>query len=337
MQDAILSIEDARFYEHGALDLKGTLRALVNNASEGQTQGGSSITQQLVKLTLVSQATTKKQRLAAIKKSTARKIRELKLAIQYEETHTKKEILERYLNLAYFGDSAYGISAASYHYFSVSPAKLNVRQAATLAGLVKNPVEFDPRVYPEKALARRNTVLAVMARLGKIPRPTPSATRPHRWASRSPSSPTAASPPSPSSPATTCAATCSRPQPSVATVEERQRALERGGLTIKSNIDVRMQKAINKAVSSTVAPKDKAIGAMALLEPGTGKVKGLAQSQADGPRQEEGPVVHRLHRAPRLRRLRRLPGRLDVQDVHRRRSAQARHRRRPDLQRHRPR
>jgi len=288
MQDAILSIEDARFYEHGALDLKGTLRALVNNASEGQTQGGSSITQQLVKLTLVSQATTKKQQLAAIKKSTARKIRELKLAIQYEETHTKKEILERYLNLAYFGDSAYGISAASYHYFSVSPAKLNVRQAATLAGLVKNPVQFDPRVYPEKALARRNTVLAVMARLGKISeadakryQAAPLGLKVTKFPNGCVSTVAEFS----------CAYIQSYLLRSTAlgpTVADRQRALERGGLTIKSNIDVRMQKAINKAVTSTVAAKDKALGAMALLEPGTGKVKGLAQSKPMGRNKKKG-------------------------------------------------
>ncbi|MEJ7636266.1 transglycosylase domain-containing protein [Aeromicrobium sp.] len=289
MQNAILSIEDARFYDHGALDLKGTLRALVNNASQGQTQGGSSITQQLVKLTLVSQATTKKQRLAAIKKSTARKIRELKLAIEYEEDHTKKEILERYLNLAYFGDSAYGISAASYHYFSVSPAKLNVRQAATLAGLVKNPVEYDPGVYPEKALARRNTVLAVMARLGKI---TEADAKRHKAAplglkiTKFPNG---------------CVSTVAEfscdyvrryllTQGALgATVEERQRALERGGLTIKANIDVRMQKAANKAVQDTVKAKDSgAIGAIAMVEPGTGKVRSLAQSRPMGGNKKKG-------------------------------------------------
>jgi membrane peptidoglycan carboxypeptidase len=288
MQDAILSIEDSRFYEHGALDLKGTLRALVNNASEGQTQGGSSITQQLVKLTLVSQATTKKQRLAAIKKSTARKIRELKLAIEYEEQHTKKQILERYLNLAYFGDSAYGISAASYHYFSVSPAKLNARQAATLAGLVKNPVEFDPSVYPEKALARRNTVLAVMAKLGKI-----SEADAKRYQAASLGLKITKFP-------NGCVSTVAEfscdyvrryllKSPALGpTLADRQRALERGGLTIKSNIDVRMQKAINKAVAATVSPKDKALGAMALLEPGTGKVKGLAQSKPMGRSRKKG-------------------------------------------------
>ena len=168
MQEAIVSIEDNRFYEHGALDLKGTLRALVNNASDGQTQGGSTITQQLVKLSLVQQATTREQIKAATEKSTARKVRELKLAIKYEEEHSKNDILERYLNIAYFGDSAYGINAAAYHYFSVPPEKLSVKQAATLAGLVKNPEQFNPRIYPERALQRRNTVIQVMATQGKI-------------------------------------------------------------------------------------------------------------------------------------------------------------------------
>ena len=226
---------------------------------------------------------------AAIKKSTARKIRELKLAIKYEETHTKKEILERYLNLAYFGDSAYGISAAAYHYFSVSPEKLNVRQAATLAGLVKNPVEFDPRVYPEKALARRNTVLAVMERLGKI---SPADAKRFQAAplglkiTKFPNG---------------CVSTVAEfscdyvrryllTQSALgATVEERQRALERGGLTIKSNINVRMQKAANKAVKDTVAATDSgAIGAMAMVEPGTGKVRSLAQSRPMGRDKKKG-------------------------------------------------
>ena len=116
----------------------------------------------------MQQATTKEQVRAATKPSIARKIRELKLAIAYEEDHTKEEILERYFNIAYFGDGAYGIQSAANHFFSVSPDKLDVLQAATLAGLVKNPVEFDPRVYPERALQRRNLVLGAMASNGKI-------------------------------------------------------------------------------------------------------------------------------------------------------------------------
>lgn len=282
MQDALLSIEDARFYDHGALDLKGTLRALVNNASEGQTQGGSSITQQLVKLTLVSQATTKAQRQAAVEKSTARKIRELKLAISYEEKHTKKEILESYLNLAYFGDSAYGISAAAHHYFSVSSDKLNLQQSATLAGLVKNPDQFNARIYPERALQRRNIVLASMARLGKITQAESEKLQAEPLGLKITKFPNG------------CVSSMAQfscdyirryllTQKALGnTVAERDERLKRGGLTIKSNIDVRMQKAANDAVYSTVKATDKAIGALAMIEPGTGKVRALTQSRKMG-------------------------------------------------------
>lgn len=288
MQDAILSIEDARFYEHGALDLKGTLRALVNNASEGQTQGGSSITQQLVKLTLVSQATTKEQVQAATKKSTARKIRELKLAIEYESKHTKKEILERYLNLAYFGDGAYGVSAAAYHYFSRSPDQLNARQAATLAGLVKNPVEFDPNVYPEKALQRRNTVLAVMARLGKITTEDADKFQAAPLALKITEFPNGCV-------GVTGEFSCDYArqwllaQPALgATLKDRQTLLERGGLTIKSNIDLSMQAAADDAVTSTVKSTDEAIAALAMVEPGSGKVRAVSQSRPMGRSKKRG-------------------------------------------------
>lgn len=282
MQDAILSIEDARFYEHGALDLKGTLRALVNNASEGQTQGGSSITQQLVKLTLLSQATTKEQQAAAIKKSPARKIRELKLAIELENKYSKKEILERYLNLAYFGDGAYGISAAAFHYFSKSPAELNARQAATLAGLVKDPVGFDPNVYPEKALQRRNTVLAVMERLGKITPEVSTKYQASALALKVTEFPNGCV-------GVTGEFSCDyakqwlMAQPALGETEEDRLAnLQRGGLTIKSNIDLSMQAAADDAVESTVKPTDEAIAALAMVEPGTGKVRAVAQSRPIG-------------------------------------------------------
>lgn len=288
MQNALLSIEDSRFYEHGALDVKGTVRALVNNASEGQTQGGSSITQQLVKLTLVSQATTKAQVRAATKKSTARKIRELKLAIEYENKHSKKEILERYLNLAYFGDGAYGVSAAAYHYFSKSPDQLTVRQAATLAGLVKNPVEFDPNVYPEKALQRRNTVLAVMARLGKITPADAAKYQAAPLALKITEFPNGCV-------GVTGEFSCDYArqwllaQPALgATVDDRLAMLKRGGLTIKSNIDLSMQSAADNAVETTVRPTDQAIAALAMVEPGTGKVRAVAQSRPMGRSKKKG-------------------------------------------------
>ncbi|MET1132175.1 MAG: transglycosylase domain-containing protein [Aeromicrobium sp.] len=287
MQSAIISIEDYRFYEHGALDLKGTLRALMNNASAGNTQGGSSITQQLVKLTLVQQAATKEQRAAATEVSTARKIRELKLAINYEKKYSKDEILEHYLNIAYFGDGAYGINAAAYHYFSVSPDKLSTAQAATLAGLVQNPEQFNPRIYPERALQRRNTVLGVMARLGKIPAveaeklsATPIGLKITSFPNGCVDSDAAFS--------------CDYirryllQEPALGdTVKQRQAMLERGGLTIKTNIDLSMQKAVNKAVTKYVGANDKAIGSLALVEPGTGKVRAIGQSRAMGKKKGE--------------------------------------------------
>ncbi len=288
MRKAIIAIEDNRFYEHGALDLKGTLRALVNNASEGQTQGGSSITQQLVKLTLLQQAQTKEQRQAAVAKSTARKIRELKLAINYEEQHSKSEILQRYLNIAYFGSGAYGINSASNRYFSVDPDKLTVLQSATLAGLVRNPVEFDPRFYPERALQRRNTVLAVMAEQGKI---TAAESRKLQAEPLGLKTTTF----NRGCVSTSAEFSCDYIRRYLllddalgSTVAERQRTLENGGLKIKSNIDLRMQKAVNRAVKGAADPTDRALAALALVEPGTGKVRGLGQSHPMGSNRKKG-------------------------------------------------
>src|SRR4051794_19022758 len=171
MVKAIVAIEDYRFYQHGALDMKGTLRALITNQSNGGVvQGGSSITQQLVKLTLLSQAKTKAEREAATADTYARKLKELRYAIALEQTHSKDWILERYLNTAYFGDGAYGIQAAAKHFFDVNARDLNLRQSAMLAGLVKNPYGYDPTKFPDKTLERRDVVLDRMAQLNAVPR-----------------------------------------------------------------------------------------------------------------------------------------------------------------------
>ena len=171
MVKAIVSIEDSRFYQHGALDLKGTLRALITNqASEATVQGGSSITQQMVKLTLVSQANTKAEREAATDDTYARKIRELRYAIAFEEKYSKDWILEQYLNLAYFGDGAFGVQAAARHYFDKNAKDLDLRESALLAGLVKNPTGYDPTNSPVEAKKRRNVVLDRMAELNVVSR-----------------------------------------------------------------------------------------------------------------------------------------------------------------------
>ena len=145
MVKSIVAIEDYRFYEHGPLDLKGTVRALITNqANDGVVQGGSSITQQLVKLTLQQQAGSAEEAEAAADDTYARKFNELRYAAALEDLHTKDWILERYLNTAYFGDGVYGIQMAAKHYFGVNASKLKAKQAAMLAGMVKNPTKYDP-------------------------------------------------------------------------------------------------------------------------------------------------------------------------------------------------
>ncbi|HEY0360189.1 MAG TPA: biosynthetic peptidoglycan transglycosylase, partial [Mycobacteriales bacterium] len=135
MQDATIAAEDARFYQHHGVDTRGVVRALVANA-QGNTQGASTLTQQYVRLVLFSQAKTEAARAAAIAQTPARKLQEMRYAIALEKTLNKAEILERYLNIAFYGNNAYGIGAAAQAYFSTPVAKLTATQAATLAGMV---------------------------------------------------------------------------------------------------------------------------------------------------------------------------------------------------------
>ena len=123
---------------------------MTNQASAGVVQGGSSITQQMVKLTLVGQADTNEERRAATDDTYARKIRELRYAIAFEQNYSKDWILERYLNIAYFGDGAFGIQSAARHYFDKNAKDLDLRQSAMLAGLVKNPTGYDPTNSPDR-------------------------------------------------------------------------------------------------------------------------------------------------------------------------------------------
>src|SRR3954451_1654781 len=166
MRQAIVDIEDSRFYEHHGLDIEGTARALVRNVVAGEVmEGGSTITQQLVKQTLLQSATTEEERAAAVESSVGRKLREARLALAVEEQYSKAEILTRYLNLVYFGEGSYGIQAAAQRYFSVNAADLTLPQAATLAGLVQTPSRDDPIADPERAQVRRNQVLERMVAL----------------------------------------------------------------------------------------------------------------------------------------------------------------------------
>jgi membrane peptidoglycan carboxypeptidase len=168
MRDAIVSIEDSRFYLHGAFDLRGTIRALANDLSGNATQGGSTLAQQYVKNALILSTSNQQQQQAAIADTTSRKIRELRMAAQVEHELTKQQLLAAYLNVAFFGNQAYGIQVAAERYFSTSAADLTLPEAAMLAGMVENPSAFDPMNFPQNSLTRRNTVLDRMAQLGYI-------------------------------------------------------------------------------------------------------------------------------------------------------------------------
>src|SRR4051812_15237548 len=169
MKNAMVAIEDARFYEHNGLDVEGTVRALVKNMAAGQVQeGGSTLTQQLVKQTLLQTAHTPQERDAAVEETVGRKLREARLALALEDKYSKDQILTRYLDIVYFGQNAYGIQPAARAFFGVDAAALTVPQAALLAGLVQSPTHFDPFVDPDKATQRRNEVLSRMADQGYL-------------------------------------------------------------------------------------------------------------------------------------------------------------------------
>jgi membrane peptidoglycan carboxypeptidase len=166
MVDAIVAIEDYRYWVHGAIDLRGTIRAAINDIEHKPVQGGSTIAQQYVKNVLLlsaEEAGNSAAAKAAYAATLSRKLNELRLAVGVEHELTKQDILAGYLNDAYFGNNAYGIESAAETYFGTTVDKLTVTQAATLAGIVENPSKYNPITDPQMALERRNTVLARMA------------------------------------------------------------------------------------------------------------------------------------------------------------------------------
>ncbi|MGH2753416.1 MAG: transglycosylase domain-containing protein [Actinomycetota bacterium] len=161
-QDAVISIEDERFYEHEGVDMRAVFRALVRNISSGDVEeGGSTITQQYVKNTLIAPGETAARTLR-------RKINEAALARQLEEKLTKEQILERYLNTVYFGEGAYGVQAAAKTFFDKGASRLTLSQGALLAGVIRSPESYDPIDRKKAAKKRRNLVISKMEELGYI-------------------------------------------------------------------------------------------------------------------------------------------------------------------------
>jgi penicillin-binding protein 1A len=158
-QDAIVAIEDDSFYDHGALNFPSMIRAAITNLVAGDIeQGGSTLTQQLVKNVLIDSP----------ERTFARKFQEAALAIRVERKYTKDKILELYMNEAYYGNGAYGIETAAETYFHTTAKKLTLRQAALLAGVIRAPGTYNPVTHPQAARARRDEVIDKMLGLGWI-------------------------------------------------------------------------------------------------------------------------------------------------------------------------
>ncbi|WP_427892598.1 penicillin-binding protein [Kribbella sp. GL6] len=285
MLKAIVAIEDDRFYEHGALDFKGTLRALLRNQSAGGVQqGGSSITQQYVKQTLINKARTPDEVKTATADTYERKIAELRYAIAVEKQMTKGQILNGYLNLAFFGNRSYGVEAAAMHYFGVHAAKLTLPQAAMLAGIVKNPNGYDPINNPKRAKARRDVVLRRMQELNVI------TAKQAQEALKTPVIDPAKVRIVPSGCANSkypffCEYVVSKLKENNSfgkTKEERENYIETSGLVIKTSLDQKAQKAAETSIAEHSKPTDDVIGAVTMVEPGTGLVKAMAQSRPYG-------------------------------------------------------
>ncbi|HET9631918.1 MAG TPA: transglycosylase domain-containing protein [Terrabacter sp.] len=290
MREAQVAIEDSRFYTHGAIDLTGLTRAVIDDVRTGTaSEGASTLTQQFVKLTLQDQALREGRNAAAdaaVAKTLPRKLTELRYAAGLERTWSKDQILEGYLNLAYYGDGAYGVEAAALHYFGVHASELTLPEAATLAGLVQSPSTTDPVRHPEEALARRDVVLGRMHELGLV------TTAAWRAALRRPLTADLHVTYAPA----TCASSrypyfCSfvigwlEQQPELGpTRQARHDLLFRGGLTVHTTLDPSVEKDANDALRA-VAPTNNALGVAAaayVTQPGTGNVLAIGQDTAYG-------------------------------------------------------
>ncbi len=253
---ATVSIEDRRFYAHGGIDAEGIARALWRDLKAGRVvEGGSTITQQLVRTLYISSERT-----------VERKVTEACLAVKLDGQWSKKRILATYLNSVFYGNLAYGAEAAAHTYFSRSASRLTLSQAALLAGLTQAPSAYDPFVDPARAVARRNEVLGAMLAQGVITR------KQYARASRS------------RSPGL-------RPGSLYEEIREpyffgfvrnelaREYGLDTvrsGGLRVYTTIQPRLQRLAREAISGTLTRKDDPAAALISIDPASGAIRAMS-------------------------------------------------------------
>ena len=262
LPEATVAIEDARFWEHGALDYQGIARALFENASAGHiVQGGSTITQQLVRNLYIGKA----------QRTLSRKLKEACLAEKLAGIWSKKQILAAYLNEVFYGRHAYGAQAGAQTFYSTSAKTLTLPQAALLAGLPQAPSSYDPIRNPDDALARRNEVLQAMLTHGYITQ--------QEFQS-------AAAAPLGLKPGTLYSAQRHPNFFGWATQQLVQRFGERrveaGGLQVRTTLDLRLQNEARAAAASVLRVKTDPAAALVAIDPRTGAVKAMVSYLPDG-------------------------------------------------------
>ncbi|WP_409483092.1 penicillin-binding protein [Arsenicicoccus dermatophilus] len=278
---AVVAVEDDRFYQHGGVDPRGILRAALHNAGSGGTQGGSTLTQQYVKNVLVNNADSAEERARATASTIPRKAQEAKIAAALEQRMTKDQVLQGYLNIAYYGDGAYGIGTAAQHFFSVPASRLTLPQAAMLAGLVQNPVGYNPMRHPKQALTRRNIVLARMRDTGAI-----SAAE----AAQAQRLPLGLKP---SEAANGCTASrypfyCQwvrqtlETDPAFGATADQRRRFMNSGLTIRTALVPSIADAAQRAADEALGRDNPFAAGVAVVRPGTGEVVAFAQNRSFG-------------------------------------------------------
>jgi membrane peptidoglycan carboxypeptidase len=292
MLKAVVAIEDNRYWTRGALDIRGTMRALVNDLEHKPIQGASTIEQQYVKGVLVLQglgSATAEQ--AATADTLNRKIDQLRMAVDVAHTMSKQEILASYLNNAFYGSGAWGIEAAAETYFHTTAAKLSLAQSATLAGIVEDPSRYDPAANPIDSKSRRDTVLARMTQTGVL---APAAeAKALKQALKLNQGPVQSG----------CGAstvgnngffcdyvvhTILRDPAFGTTTQDRARVLASGGLKIYTSLDPEDQNATANAVNyvmpewSNVYNPGRNVDTEVLVQPGTGQIMGMAENQPYG-------------------------------------------------------
>ena len=255
MPKATVAIEDRRFYEHGGIDPEGILRAFVADVSAGRfVQGGSTITQELVRNLYLSRD-----------KTVQRKVVEACLAVKLARAWPKDRILTAYLNDVYYGNHAYGIQAAAETYFSVPASRLSLSQAAVLAGLPQAPSYYDPLYDPAAALSRRDAVLQALERSGDITQTQYAAAVRDRSLHLRPSS-----------------AYASREPYFVGYVENMLEqeygaaTVRAGGLKIYTTIEPRLERAATDALSQELYARRDPSGAIVSLDPASGAIRAMA-------------------------------------------------------------